>query len=99
VEDVGRIRIYRSDSQKLVGDINLADGQLDLDIPDEGLREWLQTLLDQVGEVTLAWTPSGEGGWTEHRAEPRTTHWLRFVSLNVLIPMGYQVDFRPRDEG
>ena len=50
--DVGRIRIYRSNRQKLVGDIYLADGQLDLDILDEGLREWLQALLDKVGEVT-----------------------------------------------
>ena len=94
-----RIRLYRSNRQKFLGEVILDQGQSNLLVDDQQERSRLQKVFDETGDVTWAWARFEDNEWNEHRAKPRTPNWLWFVVANILYPMGYQADFNVPDEG
>lgn len=90
---VGRIRLYKSNRKKLLGDVVLDGDRLTLHIEDERERDELQRIFDNTGEVTVGWAWYEGEEPVEHRAQPRTPTRLWVVVANILYPMGYQADF------
>jgi hypothetical protein len=79
--------------------VYLAQGVLDLDIPDDHERALVEEVLVQTGQVTWSFSRFDEGEWQESMAEPRTERWLWFVVANILYPMGYQADLGISEDG